>query len=164
MNFFLDNKDLEFTLRNLDLAEVARLREDDYKNAEKFENAPENFEDALDNYFRALKVIGEIAAERIAVPAVTRRAGLGCRAGIPQTGNYVAIIKDKGTVQFLVGNHTDTAGGGQLHGGMAGLNAAGGQDLHHRVGGANQHLCFGAKSELRGGLGRDCACNFVRIA
>ena len=66
MNFFLDNKDLEFTLRNLDLAEVARMREDNYKNAEKFENAPENFEDALDNYFRALKVIGEIAAERIA--------------------------------------------------------------------------------------------------
>ena len=66
MNFFLDNKDLEFTLRNLDLAEVARMRENDYKNAEKFENAPENFEDALDNYFRALKVIGEIAAERIA--------------------------------------------------------------------------------------------------
>ena len=66
MNFFLDNKDLEFTLRNLDLADVARMREDNYKNAEKFENAPENFEDALDNYFRALKVIGEIAAERIA--------------------------------------------------------------------------------------------------
>ncbi|MBE6363484.1 MAG: acyl-CoA dehydrogenase [Lentisphaerae bacterium] len=66
MNFFLDNKDLEFTLRNLDLAEVARMRENDYKNAEKFENAPENFEDAFDNYFRALKVIGEIAAERIA--------------------------------------------------------------------------------------------------
>ena len=66
MNFFLDNKDLEFTLRNLDLADVARMREDNYKNAEKFENAPENFEDALDNYFRALKVIGEVAAERIA--------------------------------------------------------------------------------------------------
>ena len=65
MNYFLDNKDLEFTLQHLDLAEITRMREKNYTNAEKFDTAPVDFADALDNYARALKVVGEIAAERI---------------------------------------------------------------------------------------------------
>ena len=66
MNFFLDNKDLEFTLRNLDLAEVTRMREKNYENAAKFDTAPVDYADALDNFTRALKIVGEIAADRIA--------------------------------------------------------------------------------------------------
>jgi alkylation response protein AidB-like acyl-CoA dehydrogenase len=64
-NFFTDNKDLVFTLKNLDLQEVSALCEDNYKFAEEFDNAPENFEDALDNYERVLTVVGEVAGERI---------------------------------------------------------------------------------------------------
>jgi hypothetical protein len=64
-NFFTDNKDLLFALDTLDLAEAVALREDNYKKAEKFDNAPLNFEDAVDNYRRVLAVIGEICAERI---------------------------------------------------------------------------------------------------
>ena len=66
MNFFLDNKDLEFTLRNLDLAEVTRMREKNYENAAKFDSAPVDYADALDNFARALKIVGEIAGDRIA--------------------------------------------------------------------------------------------------
>ena len=66
MNFFLDNKDLEFTLRNLDLAEVTRMREKNYENAAKFDGAPVDYADALDNFTRALKIVGEIAGDRIA--------------------------------------------------------------------------------------------------
>ncbi|MBE6356231.1 MAG: acyl-CoA dehydrogenase, partial [Lentisphaerae bacterium] len=65
LNYFSDNQDLEFTLKNLELAEITGLLEKDYTNAEKFESAPVDFKDALDNYERALKIIGEIAAERI---------------------------------------------------------------------------------------------------
>ena len=65
LNYFSDNQDLGFTLRNLDLAEITGMLEKDYRNAEKFESAPVDFADALDNYERALKVIGEIAGERI---------------------------------------------------------------------------------------------------
>ena len=64
-NFFKDNPDLMFTLEHLDLAPVAELVEHGYKNAEEFDYAPENFADALDNYRQALKVVGEIAADRI---------------------------------------------------------------------------------------------------
>ncbi|MDR0932165.1 MAG: acyl-CoA dehydrogenase family protein, partial [Victivallales bacterium] len=60
-----DNSDLVFTLNNLDLTEVAALREDNYKLAEEFDNAPKSFEDALDNYNRVLEIVGEICADRI---------------------------------------------------------------------------------------------------
>lgn len=64
-NFFTDNKDLQFTLDNLDFAEVVALRENDYKESEKYDYAPVNMDDAMDNYRRVLKVIGEIAGDRI---------------------------------------------------------------------------------------------------
>ena len=49
-NFFTDNPDLMFTLKNLDMEEIVALRENDYKQAEQFDYAPENYEDAMDNY------------------------------------------------------------------------------------------------------------------
>ena len=64
-NFFKDNPDLVFTLENTDLAPISELVEEGYKYAQEFDNAPENFADAMDNYREALKVIGEIAADRI---------------------------------------------------------------------------------------------------
>lgn len=65
-NFFTDNPDLMFTLRNLDMEEIVALRENDYKQAEQFDYAPENYEDAMDNYKRVMTEIGEITGERIA--------------------------------------------------------------------------------------------------
>jgi hypothetical protein len=62
-NFFTDNPDLQATLHHLDLARVVRLREDDYAQARDFAYAPNDFEDALDSYERALQIVGEIAAE-----------------------------------------------------------------------------------------------------
>ena len=65
LNYFSDNKDLEFTLKSLDLAEITALLEKNYSETDKYEAAPVDFNDAMDNYERALKVIGEIAGERI---------------------------------------------------------------------------------------------------
>jgi alkylation response protein AidB-like acyl-CoA dehydrogenase len=64
-NFFTDNKDLQFALDNIDLQEVVALREHDYEFSKEFPHAPENYEDAMDNYRRALVEIGEVTAERI---------------------------------------------------------------------------------------------------
>lgn len=64
-NFFTDNKDLVFTLANIDLKEAVTLREHNFKEAEKYDHAPTNYEDAMDNYRRVLEVIGEICGERI---------------------------------------------------------------------------------------------------
>ncbi len=64
-NHFTDNKDLTFTLANLDLEEVVKLREDNYAQAQEFDYAPTDLADAVDNYRRVLEVIGEITGERI---------------------------------------------------------------------------------------------------
>ena len=64
-NFFTDNKDLQYTLEHLDLDEVVKLRENDYKNSDKFDYAPENLEDALDNFKRVLTEVGDVTGERI---------------------------------------------------------------------------------------------------
>lgn len=65
-NYFTDNKDLQFTLDNLELEEIAGLRENNYKQAKDFDYAPENYADAKDSYKRVLELVGEIAGERIA--------------------------------------------------------------------------------------------------
>lgn len=65
-NYFTDNKDLQFTLANVDLEEIVGLRENNYKQAEDFDYAPENYDDAKDNYKRVLELVGDIAGERIA--------------------------------------------------------------------------------------------------
>ena len=65
-NFYTDNRDLQFTLKNLDLAEILELKENNYTECEKFDYAPEDLADAVDNFNRVLTVIGEITGERIA--------------------------------------------------------------------------------------------------
>ncbi len=65
-NFFNDNKDLQFTLANLELEEIVGLRENDYSQAKDFDYAPENFDDAKDSYKRVLELVGEISGEKIA--------------------------------------------------------------------------------------------------
>ncbi len=64
-NFFTDNKDLLFTLKNIDLKEVVALRECDYKEAELYDHAPQDYKDAIDNYSRVLEVIGGVTGDRI---------------------------------------------------------------------------------------------------
>lgn len=65
-NFYKDNQDLLFSLKNLDLAELVALRENNYKESEKYDHAPTDLADAIDSYDKVLTVIGEITGERIA--------------------------------------------------------------------------------------------------
>ncbi|MDD3118044.1 MAG: acyl-CoA dehydrogenase family protein [Victivallales bacterium] len=65
-NYFADNKDLQFIFDDLDLAEAVGVKEKNYEFAGKFDHAPVNYADAIDNYRRVLEVIGEICAENIA--------------------------------------------------------------------------------------------------
>ena len=65
-NFLTDNPDLLFTLKNLDMREVVSLFEKGYTENQKFDTAPDNYEDALDGYTQVLEVVGDIAGERIA--------------------------------------------------------------------------------------------------
>ncbi len=65
-NYFLDNPDLLYQFEKLDLKEVVEFTEEKFKQAEKFDYAPVNYEDAIENYKRILEVVGDIAANYIA--------------------------------------------------------------------------------------------------
>ncbi len=65
-NFFTDNSDLQFVFNNLDLREVVEIAEDNFKQAEWFNYAPVDYEDAMENYRKVLEVVGDIAGNSIA--------------------------------------------------------------------------------------------------
>lgn len=65
-NFFTDNERLKFHLHHDLMQEIIRLKERDYADKDKYDFAPENFEDALDSYEKVLKIIGEITADVLA--------------------------------------------------------------------------------------------------
>lgn len=72
-NYFLDNEDIQFLFNHIDLAELATLQEDGFVNnaADPSGYAPVDAADAVDNYHRALEIIGEVAAEVVAPNAET---------------------------------------------------------------------------------------------
>jgi 3-(methylthio)propanoyl-CoA dehydrogenase len=67
-NFFLDNEDIQFLFNHIDLAELATLQEDNFVHGGNDGSgyAPVDAADTIDNYRRALEIIGEVAAEVIA--------------------------------------------------------------------------------------------------
>lgn len=64
-NFFEDNQDIRFHLEHLDLREIVNLREDNFEQHDTYPYAPENYEDAIDNYSKTLEVTGDIAGNFI---------------------------------------------------------------------------------------------------
>jgi len=67
-NFFEDNDDIKFLFDHIDLAAIAAVQEDGFtrNGGPGAEYAPANAADAIDNYRRILKIVGDIAANFIA--------------------------------------------------------------------------------------------------
>ncbi|MFC1783593.1 hypothetical protein ACFL02_08410 [Planctomycetota bacterium] len=65
-NFYTDNDDIKFLFRFYDLAQLAELMEGDFSAAQKFDWAPQNPHDAVDNYHRVLDIVGQISGDYIA--------------------------------------------------------------------------------------------------
>ncbi|HHJ53131.1 MAG TPA: acyl-CoA dehydrogenase [Caldithrix abyssi] len=65
-NFFTDNKDLLFQFNKLNLEEVVSILEHDYKEAGQYNYAPRDYQDAIDNYYKVLEIVGDIAANIVA--------------------------------------------------------------------------------------------------
>ncbi len=70
-NFFTDNKDLVFQFEHLDLEEIVELTENGYAEAEKYDYAPHDYQDAMDNYRKVLEIAGDIAGNIIAPNAAS---------------------------------------------------------------------------------------------
>ena len=65
-NFYTDNDDIRFLFQHMDVARVATIMEEDFRFADEFDFAPENPEDALDNYERILTSFGQVCGDVIA--------------------------------------------------------------------------------------------------
>ncbi len=108
-NFFSDNPDLVFALEHLDLPEAVKMIESGYSYAEKFENAPRDFADALDNYRRVLSVVGEVCADRIEPRSRTVDAeGPAFADGVvtyhPLTRQNLKDLADAGVMGVMLGH------------------------------------------------------------
>ena len=65
-NFYRDNEDLKFHLRHPLMQKIVALKERNFAEAGKYDTAPRDFEDALDNYDRVLEILGEICGDVLA--------------------------------------------------------------------------------------------------
>lgn len=65
-NFYTDNPDLKHHLSHPLMQKIVELKERNYTDAEKFDYAPIDFEDAMDSYDRVLEIVGEICGGVIA--------------------------------------------------------------------------------------------------
>ena len=65
-NFYTDNPDLKHHLNHPLMRKIVELKERNYTDAEKFDYAPFNFEDAMDSYDKVLEIVGELCGTTIA--------------------------------------------------------------------------------------------------
>ncbi len=65
-NFYLDNSDLRHHLTHPLMKKLVTMRERNFTDAQKYDYAPFNYEDALDSYEKVLEIAGEIAGEIVA--------------------------------------------------------------------------------------------------
>lgn len=65
-NFYTDNTDLKHHLTHPLMSKIVELKERNYSDAEKYDYAPQDFEDAMDSYDKVLEIVGEICGDIVA--------------------------------------------------------------------------------------------------
>ena len=64
-NYYTDHLEIEFHLNHPLMKRVVDLKERNYSEKDQFEDAPVNYEDAIENYKRLLDITGDVAANII---------------------------------------------------------------------------------------------------
>lgn len=64
-NYYTDHPEIEFHLNHPFMKRVVDLKERNYVEKDQFEDAPVNYEDAIENYKRLLDITGDVAANII---------------------------------------------------------------------------------------------------
>lgn len=68
-NFYIDSPELKHYLNHPLMKRIVELRERDFAEKDQYPYAPQDFEDAMDNYDKVLEIIGEICGDIIATNA-----------------------------------------------------------------------------------------------
>ena len=64
-NYYSDHPEIEFHLNHPLMKRVVDLKERNYAEKDQFEDAPVNYEDAIENYKRLLDITGDVAGNII---------------------------------------------------------------------------------------------------
>ncbi len=65
-NFYDDNEHLKFHLKHPLMEKIVTLKERNYSDAEKYDYAPIDFEDAIDSYEKVMEIVGDISGNIVA--------------------------------------------------------------------------------------------------
>lgn len=91
-NFYTDNPDLRHHLNHPLMRKIVELKERNFADAESYDYAPVDFEDAMDNYERVLDIVGEICGTIIAENAESvDHEGASCSDG---HAHYASATED----------------------------------------------------------------------
>jgi len=93
-NYYNDNKALHFHLFNPLMEKIVRIKENNFAEKDEYDYAPQDYEDAMDNYEKVLEIMGEIAGEIMAPNA----------EAVDHEGPHIEnneVIYAKGTAQNL---------------------------------------------------------------
>ena len=64
-NYYTDHPEFEFYLNHPEMKRIVELKERNFADKEQYEDAPVDFDDAIENYKRMLEITGDIAANII---------------------------------------------------------------------------------------------------
>ena len=115
-NFYKDNDDIRFLFRHYRLGDLAEIMENDFSDAERFDWAPANADEAVENYDRLLDIAGQISGDQIAPRAES----------VDLQGN---TLNDDGSVTYAKGTQENLKSLAQAE--LMGFT------LPHRFGGLN---------------------------
>ena len=65
-NFYLDNDDIKFLFKHIDMNQVTSLQEEGFKFSKDFDYAPTDTVEAVKNYEMVLESLGELSADFVA--------------------------------------------------------------------------------------------------
>lgn len=68
-NFYTDSPELKHYLNHPLMQRIVKLRERDFAEKDQYPYAPQDYEDAMDNYDKVLEIIGEVCGDIIAANA-----------------------------------------------------------------------------------------------
>ena len=82
-NYYSDIKEIQFELKNSPLMQrIVELKERDFADKDQYDDAPQDFADAMDSYDKVLEVVGDIVANTVAPTAEAVDAeGPHCEGG-----------------------------------------------------------------------------------
>ena len=65
-NIYTDNPEIKFHMQHELMKRIVELKERGFEDKDKYDYAPQNFEDAMDNYDRTLDIVGDVTTNVIA--------------------------------------------------------------------------------------------------